>query len=176
MAPPLGPLRTLLAAALFAAGVINAPIVSGQGSGSALLGSALGIPMFKEWTASEVYDATELDDPDACYFALLTGPACIHGTESGVYKITPQWYTGHYGGTYRTSTNGCGNVIESWTAKHAMVSGPFGTTHPHILHVHVERLSLPHTMICILRCTFKVRVHATCAWACCRMDFVLRNM
>ena len=58
---------------------------------------------------------TTLDDPDSCYFVLLTGEKCNADTKGGAYKITADWYENHYGGTFAAGTsNGCGSVIESW--------------------------------------------------------------
>lgn len=52
--------------------------------------------------------------PDDCFFAIYKASSCGKGAVGGVYQITPAWFTGHYGGTYASTTNGCGSVIENW--------------------------------------------------------------
>jgi hypothetical protein len=111
---------SLIHVVIFAAFVATIPGVSGQGSGFSGFGFG-GIPLYEEWTSTKVKEETELGNAEACYFAILTGPMCGPDTVSGVYKITKEWYKGHYGGSYALTTNGCGTVIESWPTVHPMV-------------------------------------------------------
>jgi hypothetical protein len=67
------------------------------------------------YTQKDLTAMTELDDADACYYALFAGAKCE--TEGGVYKIEKEWYTIHPGGSFssvRANRQGCGTVVEKW--------------------------------------------------------------
>jgi hypothetical protein len=62
------------------------------------------------WTAARL--AASGNDANNCYIALFAG-AC--GSNGGVYKLSPDWYTSHNGGPIIQSR--CGKVVENWPTK-----------------------------------------------------------
>ena len=66
------------------------------------------------WTAAMLTEHTEVGNPYKCYAALFLGRACQ--SAGAVYRIDPQWYTQHSGGSFATKGT-CGSVVESWARR-----------------------------------------------------------
>ena len=50
---------------------------------------------------------------DSCHIAIFEG-AC--GSAGGVYKISPSWYTEHFGGAFG-ALGTCGKMIDNWATR-----------------------------------------------------------
>jgi hypothetical protein len=66
------------------------------------------------WNEAKLVSTKEGADKDSCYIAIFAGEKCK--SDGGIYKISPTWYTGHFGGPFKDFSGGgsCGKVVESW--------------------------------------------------------------
>jgi cullin-associated NEDD8-dissociated protein 1 len=67
------------------------------------------------WDLERVQEMTVPGDANACYYVLWAEEACA--SAGGVYRISPSWYTQHYGGPFGDKTGpgrGCGSVKTFW--------------------------------------------------------------
>ena len=66
----------------------------------------------KSYTANKIMEMTEQGNKDKCFIALFQGEKC--NSAGGVYQITPDWTTAHFGGSLIDKKT-CGQVIDNWT-------------------------------------------------------------
>jgi len=67
------------------------------------------------WSEDRLLAAANPDDlANTCYFAIFPGDKCVGG---GVYKISPDWYAKHGGGSFAV-INGCGTVQSNWLGRY----------------------------------------------------------